>query len=254
MWTDPDPRTYPLSSYSYLILPITVQGNFTAEKGKTLAAFSYYAMCQGQQSSASLGYSPMPINLVQASFAQIAKIPGAQVQNINIQSCNNPTFTPSGAEPVGADRPVPPGLRQARADAVHDGHRRGTERLHAGERRGEGDDHDQGAERSGADAHRDGAAPSVGSSAATDAPGSAATTTTAPCDPTDSACINAVIVSGATSTSDPSQTSLFATPVTLSTAGGWSSTQTIMVLVLLVLLAAIFVPGLVARRLKRRDR
>ena len=108
VWTDPDPRTYPLSSYSYLILPITTQGNFTAEKGKTLAAFSYYAMCQGQQSSASLGYSPMPINLVQASFAQIAKIPGAQVQNINIQSCNNPTFTPSGANLLAQTAPYPP--------------------------------------------------------------------------------------------------------------------------------------------------
>ncbi len=36
-------------------------------------------MCQAQQQSASLGYSPMPINLVTASFEQIAKIPGAEV-------------------------------------------------------------------------------------------------------------------------------------------------------------------------------
>ena len=68
VFTDPDPRTYPLSSYGYLILPTTVQGQFTAAKGKTLAAFATYAMCQGQQESASLGYSPMPVNLVEAAL------------------------------------------------------------------------------------------------------------------------------------------------------------------------------------------
>ena len=36
---------------AYLILPIKEQGQFTAAKGKTLAAYSYYAMCQGQQQS-----------------------------------------------------------------------------------------------------------------------------------------------------------------------------------------------------------
>jgi len=92
VYTDPDPRTYPLSAYSYLILPTTVQGQFNTEKGATLAAFSYFAMCAGQQQVSILGYSPMPVNLVEAAFNQIAKIPGAVVQNINIQSCDNPTF------------------------------------------------------------------------------------------------------------------------------------------------------------------
>jgi phosphate transport system substrate-binding protein len=108
VYTDNDPRAYPLSSYSYMILPATVQGQFNTAKGKTLAAFSYYAMCQGQQESASLGYSPMPINLVQASFDQIRKIPGAVVQNINIQSCNNPTFSPDGTNLLAKNAPFPP--------------------------------------------------------------------------------------------------------------------------------------------------
>ena len=34
VYTDTDPRAYPLSSYSYVIVPITVQGQFTAAKGK----------------------------------------------------------------------------------------------------------------------------------------------------------------------------------------------------------------------------
>jgi phosphate ABC transporter phosphate-binding protein len=92
VYTDPDPRTYPLSAYSYLILPTTVAGQFNAAKGATLAAFSYFAMCAGQQQVSVLGYSPLPANLVEAAFNQIAKIPGAVVQQLNIQSCNNPTF------------------------------------------------------------------------------------------------------------------------------------------------------------------
>ena len=108
VYTDPDPRTYPLSEYSYLILPTKVEGQFTTDKGNTLAAFSYYDMCQGQQDVAQLGYSPMPINLVEAGFAQIAKIPGADVQNINIQNCNNPTFTPTGVNLLTEQDPYPP--------------------------------------------------------------------------------------------------------------------------------------------------
>ena len=77
VYTDTDPRNYQLSSYSYLILPTKVGGQFNEAKGKTLGAFAYYAMCQAQQQSASLGYSPMPINLVQASFDQIRKIPAS---------------------------------------------------------------------------------------------------------------------------------------------------------------------------------
>ncbi|MGW0212675.1 phosphate ABC transporter substrate-binding protein PstS, partial [Streptomyces sp. NPDC003233] len=49
VYNDTDKRNYPLSSYSYMILPLKVQGTFTQDKGKTLGAFSYYFMCQGQQ-------------------------------------------------------------------------------------------------------------------------------------------------------------------------------------------------------------
>ncbi len=107
VYTDTDPRNYQLSSYSYFILPTKVGGQFNEAKGRTLAEFTYYAMCQAQQQSASLGYSPMPVNLVTASFDQIAKIPGAEPQNINVQSCNNPTFSPSGENVLAANAPRP---------------------------------------------------------------------------------------------------------------------------------------------------
>jgi phosphate ABC transporter phosphate-binding protein len=107
VYTDPDPRNYQLSSYSYFILPTQVRGQFTEAKGRTLGAFAYYAMCQAQQQSASLGYSPLPINLVQASFEQIRRIPGVEVQTINIQQCKNPTFSPDGTNLLAKNAPQP---------------------------------------------------------------------------------------------------------------------------------------------------
>jgi phosphate ABC transporter phosphate-binding protein len=107
VYNDTDSRNYPLSSYSYLIVPTTVAGQFNLAKGETLGAFAYYAMCQAQQQSASLGYSPMPINLVEASFDQIRKIPGVVVQNIEITSCNNPTFSPDGSNLLADNAPRP---------------------------------------------------------------------------------------------------------------------------------------------------
>lgn len=107
VYTDTDPRNYQLSSYSYFILPTTIAGQFNEAKGRTLGAFTYYAMCQAQQQSASLGYSPMPVNLVEASFEQIRKIPGVEVQSIDIRSCNNPTFSPDGTNVLARGAPMP---------------------------------------------------------------------------------------------------------------------------------------------------
>ncbi|MGW4048164.1 phosphate ABC transporter substrate-binding protein PstS [Streptomyces sp. NPDC004721] len=107
VYNDRDKRNYPLSSYSYMILPLKVQGTFTKEKGKTLGAFSYYFMCQGQQQAPQLGYSPLPINLVKAGFDQIRRIPGVQTQNINIKGCNNPTFTADGHNKLAETAPYP---------------------------------------------------------------------------------------------------------------------------------------------------
>jgi ABC-type phosphate transport system substrate-binding protein len=44
VYVDPDPRTYPMSSYSYMILPKDTTSNFNTEKGKTLSEFAAY--CQ----------------------------------------------------------------------------------------------------------------------------------------------------------------------------------------------------------------
>jgi hypothetical protein len=102
-----DPRTYPLSSYSYMILPTKQEYSFNQNKGYTLSRFAYYFLCEGQQQADVLGYSPLPINLVQAGFAQVKRIPGVQVQNITIAGCHNPTFSTNGTNTLATTAPQP---------------------------------------------------------------------------------------------------------------------------------------------------
>lgn len=107
VYTDPDPRNYPLSAYSYYILRTQTTERFDEAKGRTVGAVAYYTMCQAQEASASLGYSPIPINLVKASFEQIRKIPGVAVQDIDVSTCKNPTFSPDGTNLVAQNAPQP---------------------------------------------------------------------------------------------------------------------------------------------------
>jgi phosphate ABC transporter phosphate-binding protein len=108
VYSDRDPRAYPLSSYSYMILPTKLESNFNTQKGKTLGAFAYYFLCQGQQHVDDLGYSPLPINLVQAGLNQVRRIPGVDVESINIRSCHNPTFSSDGGNTLAKTAPYPP--------------------------------------------------------------------------------------------------------------------------------------------------
>ncbi|MEY2472887.1 MAG: phosphate transport system substrate-binding protein [Actinomycetota bacterium] len=92
-----DPRVYPLSSYSYLILPIGADDSkMTTAKRQTLADFLYYSICDGQKEMGPIGYSPLPVNLVQAGFDQIAKLKEADgdvdLTSRDVSTCNNPTF------------------------------------------------------------------------------------------------------------------------------------------------------------------
>jgi hypothetical protein len=107
VYNNTDPRAYPLSSYSYMIIPTSTQKSFTEAKGKTLGAFAYYFLCEGQQQAPALGYSPLPINLVQAGFDQIPKIPGAATQSVDISQCNNPTFSATGENTLALTAPQP---------------------------------------------------------------------------------------------------------------------------------------------------
>jgi ABC-type phosphate transport system substrate-binding protein len=100
VYTDSDPRTYPLSSYVYMIEPTgkypSPETKITTAKRQSVADFSYYAICQGQREIGPIGYSPLPVNLVEAAFGQIQKLkaadPGIDLGGLNIGTCDNPTF------------------------------------------------------------------------------------------------------------------------------------------------------------------
>ena len=107
VYTSADPRTYPLSSYSYMIIPTALQNGFTEDKGLTLADFASYFLCEGQQQAEVLGYSPLPINLAQAGLKQIQKIPGGNPKNKDVSGCNNPTFSADGTNKLANSAPQP---------------------------------------------------------------------------------------------------------------------------------------------------
>jgi phosphate ABC transporter phosphate-binding protein len=107
VYNNTDPRAYPLSSYSYMIVPTAVEGNFNTAKGFSLGAFAYFFLCEGQQRMDDLGYSPLPINLVKAGFEQVKKIPGVNAKTVDIKGCHNPTFSPDGSNTLAKTAPQP---------------------------------------------------------------------------------------------------------------------------------------------------
>ncbi|MBA2470932.1 MAG: phosphate ABC transporter substrate-binding protein PstS [Pseudonocardiales bacterium] len=109
VYVNPDPRTYPLSSYSYMIIPKDLSPPFNNEKGRTLSDFAYYFLCEGQQQADSLGYSPLPINLVQAGVDRVGEIPNSthKLSGNNLSSCHNPTVSPDGGNLVAKNAPQP---------------------------------------------------------------------------------------------------------------------------------------------------
>ena len=97
VFTSNDPRTYPLSSYSYMIIPTGANDRrMSTNKRQALVDFLYYSVCEGQKAMGPIGYSPLPINLVQASFEQTNKLkaadPGVQLDRRDASTCKNPTF------------------------------------------------------------------------------------------------------------------------------------------------------------------
>ena len=98
VYTASDPRAYPLSSYSYMLLPTGAHDQrMTTSKRQTLTDFMFYSLCEGQGIAGNYGYSPLPLNLVQAGFSQLKKLsiadPKVDFTNRDVTKCNNPTFT-----------------------------------------------------------------------------------------------------------------------------------------------------------------
>ncbi|KQV09832.1 MULTISPECIES: substrate-binding domain-containing protein [unclassified Kitasatospora] len=109
-----DPRAYPVSSYSYLIVPRQgvadpVPPRFNDAKGNALSKFISYVLCAGQGQADSLGYSPIPRNLVRGGMLQVGHIPGSAspVNPETLANCGNPTFDSSGQLTVLVNAPQP---------------------------------------------------------------------------------------------------------------------------------------------------
>ncbi|MBN9618880.1 MAG: substrate-binding domain-containing protein [Actinobacteria bacterium] len=110
-----DARAYPVSSYSYLVVPRDSRpgtsgppSRFNNDKGRTLSTWLNYVLCGAQQSAGQLGYSPLPKNLVVGGFEQVLHIPGhVGVPNLDqLSNCNNPTYS-DGVNHLIADAPMP---------------------------------------------------------------------------------------------------------------------------------------------------
>jgi len=97
VYTSGDKRSYPLSSYSYMLLPTGANDQrMTTAKRQTLTDFMFYSLCEGQSKAGAYGYSSLPLNLVQAGFDQLKKLssadPAVDFANRDVTKCNNPTF------------------------------------------------------------------------------------------------------------------------------------------------------------------
>ena len=121
VYINPLPNAYPLSAYSYLVTqcstalaatehiacaadPNGAGSNLVPDKGLELGQFVDFMACAGQRNMASIGYSPLPPNLVQADFNAIGRLNGGQQPPPpTAANCKNPYVdgtTPLPGEPV----------------------------------------------------------------------------------------------------------------------------------------------------------
>jgi phosphate transport system substrate-binding protein len=226
VYVNNDPRTYPLSSYSYMILPTDGNFSFNTQKGFTLGEFGKYVLCEGQTKVNALGYSALPINLVKAGYVQLARIPGANIpatSDAQIRACNNPTFSPDGTNILARNDPFPPACD-----------RKGPTQCTTGTGGAKNDTTTNGGRGTGAQGASPGA--SAGASA-----GAAAN-----CDPTVDACDDAA-------GGDSSGQNAAGVPVNASTALGNVTAVILMVFAAALLIALVIGPPLVARASANRQ-
>ncbi len=97
VYANPDARSYPLSDYGYLVIPTASNDpRMTTAKRQTLTDYLTYTACSGQLESSTLGYAPLPENLVAAAFGAVAQLgtadPNVSTSGLDLSQCDNPTF------------------------------------------------------------------------------------------------------------------------------------------------------------------
>jgi phosphate transport system substrate-binding protein len=235
----PEVQAYPMSSYSYAIIPTANpdKKNTTTAQRQTLADFLFYSVCAGQSEIGKIGYSALPLNLVQASFDQTAKLkaadPGVDVGTHDVKTCNNPTFDPANPTKnhLAEVAPIPPDC----------------DKLGQGPCTDAGDTGTSGAAKSTATKAPSGTPTGAGVSAGTTATASAATQI----DPVTGEQVSAGSgsdsgVAGASNVAPtPTELAGFQSPTAMRMYASFAA---------LLLVAALVGPPLVARRLARKSK
>ncbi len=247
VYRNADARAYPLSSYSYMIVPTVAEGTFSEAKGKSLGAFAYYFLCEGQKQASLLGFSPLPINLVKAGLTQVKRIPGVKVEAVDIKKCNNPTFSADGTNTLAKTAPFPAACDKSGPLQC------GTSKS-GGSNGGSG----SGGGSSGGGTTTGGTTTGGSTTGGTTTGGTTTGGTTTGGTATGGATTidpdtgQVVPVSGdGTSTDGGTGVAVAAVPVSTSAGAVGSSSTTLIVLAAAVLFGAIIIPPLVARALRK---
>jgi hypothetical protein len=114
-----------------MIIPIgkypSPEPKITTAKRQTIADFVYYSICQGQKEIGPIGYSPLPVNLVEAGFGQLNKLKAADsavdLTERSVETCDNPTFIKGhpSTNYLAKIAPMPPSCDKIGAGPCADG-------------------------------------------------------------------------------------------------------------------------------------
>jgi phosphate transport system substrate-binding protein len=74
----PSKRAYPISSYTYLLIPAAFQDQ---AKGKQIKLFLEWMLTEGQKSASSLDYAPLPAPVVAKEKKQLAMLDSPSMSN-----------------------------------------------------------------------------------------------------------------------------------------------------------------------------
>jgi phosphate transport system substrate-binding protein len=245
VYRHPDPRAYPISSYSYMVIPTGASDQrMTSAKRQTLADFMYYSLCTGQTKAGPYGYSPLPLNLVQAGFEQIAKLktadPAVDLTDRDVRQCNNPTFDGKNLSKNKLAEIAPQPAACDKAGEGPCGTETGTNQPSTDDAAGPSDAPPTGQPSGEGQAPPTGADPVVTTPTAPDGGVAPAV------DPE-----TGVVTTEDTTTSSGDGELVYANPTEL-TADRASDTRTISALIVAELLALVLLPGLLVASARRR--
>ena len=91
VFNSPQSGAYPISAYSYLLM--AEQSEIPSSKQAVEAQYVEFLACAGQEAAGKLGYSPLPLNLVQADFDAVGRITGTQPAPPTASNCPDPYIT-----------------------------------------------------------------------------------------------------------------------------------------------------------------